>query len=135
MARKRVNSDVVKLRMQQKADAKLIAHHKTINKHWMGVSYWTDVEEDYQENDDENQEAQYRQYSYPFTAEEPVGSVFSKFHPGDTPLHIFWSMLSGFQTFDLLLEKTNKRIRDSWNYVEKGNPPSRIWRQTRRDAI
>ncbi len=83
------------------------------------------MEEDYQENDDENQETQYRQYSYPFTPEEPVGPVFSKFHPGDTPLHIFWSMLGGFQTFDLLLEKTNKRIRDSWNYVEKGNPPSR----------
>jgi hypothetical protein len=52
MAPKKVNSDAVKLRMQQKADAKLIAHHKAINKHWKGVSYWTDVEEDYQENDD-----------------------------------------------------------------------------------
>jgi hypothetical protein len=40
-------------------------------------------------------------------------------------LHFFCSMLGGFQTFDLLLEKTNKRIRYSWNYVEKGNPPSR----------
>jgi hypothetical protein len=125
MAPKKVNSDAVKLRMQQKADAKLIAHHKAINKHWKGVSYWTDVEEDYKENDDENQETQFRQYSNAFTPEEPVGPVFSKFHPGDTPLHIFWSMLGGFQTFDLLLEKTNKRIRDSWNYVEKGNPPSR----------
>ncbi len=52
------------------------------------------------------------------------------FHPGDTPLHIphlpiFWSMLGGHQTFDLLLEKTNKRVQDSWNYVEKSNPPSR----------
>ncbi len=54
-----------------------------------------------------------------------MGTVFSKFHPGDATLHIFWSMLDGFQTFDLLLEKTNKGIRDSWNYVEKGNPPSR----------
>jgi hypothetical protein len=34
-------------------------------------------------------------------------------------------LLGGFQTFDILLEKTNKRIRDSWNYVEKENPPSR----------
>ena len=125
MAPKKVNSDAVKLRMQQKADAKLIAHNKAINKHWKGVSYWTDVEEDYEENDDENQGPQYRQYSYPFTAKEPGGPVFSKFHPCDTPLHIFWSMLGGFQTFDLLLEKTNKRVRDSWNYVEKGNPPSR----------
>jgi hypothetical protein len=127
MAPKKVDSDAVKLRMQRKADAKLIARHKAINKHWKGVSYWTDVEEDYQENDVENQEPQYRQYSYPFTAKEPGGPVFSKFHPCDTPLHIFWSMLGGFQTFDILLEKTNKRIRDSWNYVEKGNPPSRIF--------
>jgi hypothetical protein len=119
MAPKKVNSDAVKLRMPRKADAKLIAHHNAINKHWKGVRYWTDVEEDYRENDNENQEPQYRQYSYPFTAEEPVGPVFSKFHPRDNPLHIFWSMFGGFQTFDLLLEKTNKRIRDSWNYVEK----------------
>jgi hypothetical protein len=80
MAPKKVNSDAVKLRMQQKADAKLIAHHKAINKHWKGVRYWTVVEEYYRENDDENQEPQYRQYSYPFTAKEPVGPVFSKFH-------------------------------------------------------
>ncbi|EFX66377.1 hypothetical protein DAPPUDRAFT_263275 [Daphnia pulex] len=73
MAPKKVNSDAVKLRMQQKADAKLIAHHKAINKHWKGVSYWTDVEEDNQENDDENQETQYREYSYEFTPEKPVG--------------------------------------------------------------
>ncbi|EFX61820.1 hypothetical protein DAPPUDRAFT_271727, partial [Daphnia pulex] len=73
MAPKKVNSDAVKLRMQQKADAKLIAHQKAINKHWKGVSYWTDVEEDYQENDDENQETQYREYSYEFTPEKPVG--------------------------------------------------------------
>jgi hypothetical protein len=61
MAPKKVNSDGVKLRMQ-KADAKLIAHNKAINKHWKGVSYWTDVEEDYEENDDENQGPQYRHF-------------------------------------------------------------------------
>ena len=95
MAPKKVNSDAVKLRMQQKADAKLIAHHKAINKHWKGVSYWTDVEEDYQENDNENQEPQYRQYSYPFTAKEPVGPVFSKFHPCDTNLRLVISTSFG----------------------------------------
>jgi hypothetical protein len=53
-----------------------------------------------------------------------VGTVFSKFNRSDGPIHIFWTMLGGHQTFDLLLEKKNKRIRDSWSYVEKGNPPS-----------
>jgi hypothetical protein len=43
MAPKKVNSDAVKLRMERKADAKLIAHLKVIKKHWKGVSYWTDV--------------------------------------------------------------------------------------------
>ncbi len=47
MAPKKVNSDAVKHRMQQKPDAKLITHHKAINKHWKGVSYSTDVEEYY----------------------------------------------------------------------------------------
>ncbi len=68
---------------------------------------------------------QYRQYSHPFTAEEPEGTVFSKFNRGDGPIHIFFTMLGGNQTFDLLLEKTNKQIRDYWSYVEKGSPPSR----------
>jgi hypothetical protein len=39
MTPKKVNSDAVKLRMQRKADAKLIAHHKAINKNWKGVSF------------------------------------------------------------------------------------------------
>jgi hypothetical protein len=44
--------------MQRKAEAKLIAHHKAINKHWKGVSYWTDADEVNQENDDENPDRQ-----------------------------------------------------------------------------
>jgi hypothetical protein len=48
--------------MQRKARcvcrAKLIAHHKTINNYCKGVKYWTDVDKDYRENDDENPEPQ-----------------------------------------------------------------------------
>ncbi len=55
---KRSIPDAVKLRMQRKAEAKLIAHHKAINKHWKGVSYWTDADEVNQENDDENPDRQ-----------------------------------------------------------------------------
>ncbi len=51
-------------------------------------------------------------------------TVFSKFDWTDSPIHIFWTMLGGHQTFDLLLEKTNKRIQDSWSYLQKGSPPS-----------
>jgi hypothetical protein len=58
MATKKVNSDAVKLRMKRKADAKLIAHHIAINKHWKGVNYWTDVDKDNRENYDENLEPQ-----------------------------------------------------------------------------
>jgi hypothetical protein len=36
MAAEKVNSEAVKLRMQRKADAKLIANHKAINGHWNG---------------------------------------------------------------------------------------------------
>jgi hypothetical protein len=42
--------------MQRKAYAKLIAHHEAINKHWKAVSFWTNVYEEYRENDDENLE-------------------------------------------------------------------------------
>ncbi len=52
----------------------------------------------------------------------------SSFLPDAPYLFLFLSgrsMHGEFQTFDLLLEKTNKRIPDSWNYFEKGNPPSR----------
>ncbi|EFX81329.1 hypothetical protein DAPPUDRAFT_242192 [Daphnia pulex] len=97
MAPKKVNSDAVKLRMQRKADAKLIAHHKAINKHWKGVSYWTDVEEDYQENDDENQEPKYRQHSYKFTAKEPVGPK---------------RQINGSETPGITLKKANHHLGD-----------------------
>ncbi len=53
MALKKVNSDAVKLRMQRKGNAKLIAHHKSINKQRKGLKYWTYVDEDCRENDDE----------------------------------------------------------------------------------
>jgi hypothetical protein len=38
--------------MQQKADEKLIVHHKAINKHWKGVRFWIDVDKYYSENND-----------------------------------------------------------------------------------
>jgi hypothetical protein len=48
--------------MERKTNAKLIAQNKAINKHWEGVKYWTDVDEDYRKNDDENPYTQYGEY-------------------------------------------------------------------------
>lgn len=76
--------------MQRKAYAKLIAHQKAINKHWKPVSYWTNVDEEYRENDDENPEPMYREYAYHFTPQKYLGTVFSKFERNDTLTSIFF---------------------------------------------
>ena len=122
---KRVNSEAAKLNMQKRADAKKIAHHKSINRNWKEVRHWSDSGRRQFEADDYVPRTMYQEQAIEFSPLAPEGTVLSEFDPTYAPINVFMQMLGGCDTLNFLLETTNNYIRSFWRYDSKGKPPSR----------